>query len=223
MEAPERITSTAGELTIAHATLDDVDAVVRLDENAAAWVRARGYEPGEPPIPLREIVVRRVARGEAYLAWLGADPVGTLTLQWADAPVWGADDTGDALYVHGLMVSRAHAGLGIGLALLDWAGRVAARAGKTWLRLDCRADNPALRGYYGRAGFVYRGDVRLPNYHGSRYERRVSGARGPSGPAHSVYRERSDKAFTPGNRTPVVHDRAGPAHDYSTDDGKEGA
>lgn len=176
MDQPEHITTRAGELTISCATPDDVETVVRLDEDSAAWARARGREPGEPPIPLREIVARRVARGETYLARLGADPIGTLTLQWDDAPVWGADGTGDALYVHGLMVSRAHAGLGIGLALLDWAGHVAARAGRTLVRLDCRADNPALRAYYERAGFVHRGDIHLPNYHGARYERRVNAA-----------------------------------------------
>jgi GNAT superfamily N-acetyltransferase len=219
MDQPERIASGAGELTVAPATPDDVDTIVRLDEESAAWARARGHEPGEPPIPLREIVERRVARGEAYLAWLDATPVGTLTLQWADAPVWGGNDTGDALYVHGLMTSRAHAGRDIGLALLHWAGQVAEDAGKNWLRLDCRADNPALRAYYERAGFVYRGDVRLLNYHGARYERRAGGDRGPEGPADGTDRERSGGALTPGDRTPVVHDRGGQSHD----DGTEGA
>lgn len=182
MEDAEHMMCGAGELAIARAMLADVDAVVRLDEDAAAWVRARGYDPGNPPIPLRDIVVRRVGRGEAYLARLADEPVGTLALQWSDAAIWDEDDTGDALYVHGLMVSRAHIGQGIGRAMLDWAGDVAARAGRSFVRLDCRADNPALRAYYEHAGFVYRGDVRLLNYWGSRYERPADENRGPTGP-----------------------------------------
>ena len=171
MEQTEQIASGAGELAVARATLADVDAVVALDESAAAWVRSLGFDPGEPPIPLRDIVARRVARGEAYIARLGATLVGTLAVQWEDRALWGEADIGDALYVHGLMVSRAHIGMGIGRALLEWAGRAAAHAGKTLVRLDCRADNPALRAYYEHAGFTYRGDVRLLNYWGSRYER----------------------------------------------------
>ena len=173
MAPAERIDSGAGVLTIARATPDDVDAMVALNATAAEWARARGFDPGEPPLPLEMIMRRRVERGEAYLARLAGTPVGMLSLHWDDPATWGELDTGDALYVHGLMVSREHAGLGIGVALLDWAGTVAAEAGKTYLRLDCRADNPRLRAYYERAGFAYRGEAYLHNYVGSRYERRA--------------------------------------------------
>lgn len=168
------VATSAGEITIARARPGDVDALVAIEEDAAQWVRSRGLEPGVPPRPLRDIYTDRVNRNEVYLARLAGQPAAMLTLQWADSSTWG-DVPDDAAYVHGLMVRHAYAGKQIGLNLLRWAERTAAGAGRTYLRLDCNADNPPLRAYYERAGFVYRGDVALPHRTASRYEKRVTG------------------------------------------------
>jgi GNAT superfamily N-acetyltransferase len=164
----------AGVITIAQARPGDVDALVAIEEDAAQWVRSRGFEPGVPPRPLRDIYTDRANRGEVYLARLEGQPAAMLTLQWADSSTWG-DVPDDAAYVHGLMVRRAYAGKQVGLNLLRWAERTAAASGRTYLRLDCKADNPALRAYYERAGYVYRGEVRLQSYTGAKYEKCVAG------------------------------------------------
>ena len=65
----------------------------------------------------------------------------------------------DAGYLHGLCVRRAGAEVGLGAALLDWAGRRVAAAGRRWLRLDCMAANPRLRAWYEGLGFSYRGEA----------------------------------------------------------------
>jgi ribosomal protein S18 acetylase RimI-like enzyme len=160
-------------LTIRLARPDDVDALVEIDASASAWVRALGYDPGEPPRPIREIVADRVRRGELYLARLDGKPASMVALQ-SDDELWH-DVEGEAIYIHGLATHRDFAGKGIGLALLRWAERTAAAATKDYLRLDCNADNPALGAYYERAGFTHRGDVALPHRVASRYEKRISG------------------------------------------------
>jgi protein-tyrosine phosphatase len=164
--------AAAEPLRVAPAAASDLDTVVGLDEASAAWLRARGFDPGEPPRPLEDIYRERLASGEVYLAWLGAEPVGMLTLQSVDQRVW-PEAPEDALYVHGLMVSRSHIGEGIGLRLLDWASEQVVAAGRAYLRLDCLAKNPVLRAYYERAGFTYRGTIRWKAYEGARYERPV--------------------------------------------------
>lgn len=156
-------------LTIRQARPDDVDTLAAVEEEAAAWVRSLGIEPGEPPRPLREIFADRVAAGQMYVAERDASIAGTVTLQ-QDDDLW-ADLPGAALYVHGLMVRRSFAGLEIGRAMLRWAEDQARTRGKRYLRLDCNADNPALRAYYERAGFAHRGDVPLADRVASRYER----------------------------------------------------
>jgi GNAT superfamily N-acetyltransferase len=155
-------------LTIRAAQAVDLDEVVAIEVDATAWLRSRGIEPGQPPRPLRAIVVERIARGQMYLALVGAHPAGNLALTVAD-DLWD-DLPGDALYVHGLMVRRAFAGRQIGLALLRWAAAQAAEQGKPLVRLDCNADNPALRAYYERAGFLPRGEVTLSHRVAARYE-----------------------------------------------------
>lgn len=161
-----------GELTIRRARPGDVDELAAIEEEAAAWVRSRGIEPGEPPRPLREIFADSVATGQMYVAERAGIIAGKVTLQ-EDDDLW-ADQLGDALYVHGLTVRRSFAGQEIGRALLRWAEDQARARGETYLRLDCNADNPALRAYYEWAGFAHRGDVALAHRVASRYEKVLS-------------------------------------------------
>ena len=184
MAREHSIATPAGTLIITQARPADLDDVVAIEEDASEWLRARGIDPGQPPRPLRDIYADRLDRGEVYLARLDGAPAAMLTLQWEDREFWG-DAPDEAAYVHGLMVRRAYAGKQVGLSLLRWAAGMAAAAGRPYLRLDCKADNPALRAYYERAGFAYRGDVTRETYSGtyagSRYEKRTAtgGADGP--------------------------------------------
>ncbi len=170
-----------GELRIRRGEPRDVEATLALYETAAAWMRSRGINPGEPPIPLRDIVTRRIQRGVIWLACGDADgnaavPLGAIVPAWEDDGTWRdvAGVRGDeALYVHGLASSREPEGRGVGLRLLRWAERVAANAGRAYLRLDCMATNPVLRGYYERVGFTYRGDCAWSDTTLSRYEKRI--------------------------------------------------
>ena len=101
--------------------------------------------------------------------------VGTLTLTWADPHVWG-EQPDDAGYVHGLAIRRDAAGQGIGAAMLAWAGRAVAAAGRPYLRLDCMATNARLRAYYERAGFTQVRDVADANWSASLYQKRAVSA-----------------------------------------------
>jgi len=83
----------------------------------------------------------------------------------------------DALYVHNLVVRRAWSHRGLGHQLLAWAEQQTAIAGRTFLRLDCFANNPILRKYYENAGFEDRAEVDAHYSFGilrlRRYEKRV--------------------------------------------------
>lgn len=173
MTRDETITMPHGELAIRQARPADTDALTVIYDDVVEWQKARGMPPGLPPMPMREIVARRIARGVIYLASLDGAPAGTITLETDDREVWPEAVTDDALYVHGLAVPRSFAGKEIGLAMLAWAERVAASEDKTYVRLDCMADNPALRAYYVRAGFADSGERALPRRIAARYEKRL--------------------------------------------------
>jgi ribosomal protein S18 acetylase RimI-like enzyme len=147
-----------------------VDDMTVLYEQGTAWIRALGFDPGEAPRPMREIVADRIATGMLYVARLGDEAVATMTILPRDVEVWG-EMPDDALYLHGFGVKRSYAGQGIGVALMDWLAALAAGQDRAYVRLDCEAGNRRLRDYYERAGFRYRGDVTIRSYTGSRYER----------------------------------------------------
>jgi GNAT superfamily N-acetyltransferase len=148
-----------------------VAAVATLLDEATVWVGARGYEQWPLPFPQEEVAAA-IDRGEVYVAELDGDVVATATLLWDDPMYWG-ERPPDAAYVHKLAVSRACSGQRIGQAIVEWADRTAAAAGRDFLRLDCLRDNPGIRAYYERLGFEHRADLVVNGRDMSIYERRV--------------------------------------------------
>jgi len=71
--------------------------------------------------------------------------------------LWTPDELGDpAVYVSRLIVGRAHAGQGIGAALIDWAAERAVREwGANWIRVDVWTTNAGLHEYYKNQGFTH--------------------------------------------------------------------
>jgi ribosomal protein S18 acetylase RimI-like enzyme len=149
----------------------DVAAVGGLLDEATVWVGERGYEQWPLPFPRHEIAAA-IERGEVYVAELDGEDVATVTLLWDDPQYWPGKPP-DAAYVHKLAVSRACAGRRIGEAIVEWADRTAAHAGRDFLRLDCLRENAGIRGYYERLGFEHRGDLVVNGRGMSIYERRV--------------------------------------------------
>lgn len=143
------------------ATAADLAPYLELRDAAARWQLSRGidqWRPGEWAGP----AAQALAAGELWVLDDPDGPPGALLagwhLQWSDAAVWPEDRGGEAGYVHGLVVGRAAAGRGLGRVLLEHAREQAATAGRPWLRLDCRAANRALRGYYTGLGFTALGE-----------------------------------------------------------------
>jgi protein-tyrosine phosphatase len=172
MNEPETLDTPAGTLTIAPATHADADVVIDVLDEAARWLTDRGIDQWTPGMFNKLLLLGAIDDGEVYVVRRDGATVATISLGWDDTLTWGPmpDDAG---YVHGLAVRRAYGGQGVGLALLAWAERSAAAAGKVYLRLDCMARNPALRAYYERAGFAERRDIQHDEW-SALYEQRVS-------------------------------------------------
>jgi GNAT superfamily N-acetyltransferase len=139
------------------ATLEDVEIVGSLLDEATAWVNELGHEQWPRPFPRKEIAAA-IARGEVFVGEIASRPVATVTVLAADPLFWGQRPP-DALYIHKLAVARDHSGQGLGAELVDWVNARAAEAGRTHLRLDCLRDDPGIRAYYEQLGFEYCGDL----------------------------------------------------------------
>jgi len=123
---------------------------------------------------VRERFLAQIHLKEVFLARIGNDVVGTITLQWSDPVFWNGASP-DAGYVHKFAVVRAHAGRKIGEKMLRWAEKQALLAGKNYLRLDCLASNRIIRDYYEKVGYVHKCDVSPTGWRASLYEKPLSG------------------------------------------------
>jgi ribosomal protein S18 acetylase RimI-like enzyme len=161
--------------SIHRASPEDVPDAADVLEDAARWVASLGFPAWDegtfthPGGRGRGQLEDAVATGGLFVVRTGEEAVATVSLFDVDERFWpGAVQ--DALYVHKLAVRRAYAGRDIGGAVLRWAQARARSAGMRHLRLDCPRDDPGVRAYYERLGFVHRGDVTVGTFQASLYE-----------------------------------------------------
>jgi len=134
------------------AVLPDAAPIWRLRRQLEDWLFSKGlnqWRPGEVPI---ETVQNQINTGEWYVYKRQGGVAAALRVLWSDPEFWGPDDS-TSVYVHGLMCDRSYQGQKIGERLLDWAAQQGAARGKSFLRLDCAAENQELRDYYASRGF----------------------------------------------------------------------
>jgi GNAT superfamily N-acetyltransferase len=148
------------------ATRGDLDEIISLRTEAEDWLRAAGIEQWTDDFHdyARAALADGVDRGVTWVVVDGDAVVATVTLNGPDLDFWQPRYRPESgLYLSKMIVARSHAGQGVGGAVLNWATQRAARAGKTWLRLECRRDNLRLHGYYLRHGFDHVATVVPPN------------------------------------------------------------
>jgi GNAT superfamily N-acetyltransferase len=172
--------STEADLVIRHA--DDVEEAAGILEEAIEWAAALGFDSwtrgsfADPGGWGRERLHEALRSDALYLVLRGREPVATFSLLPEDTLFW-PEAAEDALYLHRFAVRRAHRGGRIGTLSLHFMLEEVLRAGRRYLRLDCLAENPGIRRYYERAGFVHRGDTVVNDMPFSLYELAVDGPR----------------------------------------------
>ena len=148
-------------LHIRPAVTDDIETIISMIDEAAAWLGTKGIDQWATPWPTEAARNARVLRGiTGGGTWMVEDdgyPVGTITYrQKGNQKLWTAGELCDpAVYVSRLIVSRKYMGNQIGAALIDWAGYQAWKAWKAqWIRVDVWTTNIALHNYYKKQRFA---------------------------------------------------------------------
>ncbi|MDF5753975.1 GNAT family N-acetyltransferase [Spongiactinospora sp. TRM90649] len=168
-------------LTLRRAGGGDLQAALGLLAEAAEWLHHRGVRQWPRGGFGPERIEPLIEQGVLYIADIAGRPgrraqVAVVAVDgFADPEFWTpADAPADALYVHKLAVSRDVAGMGVGEALLDWAGGVVLDEGRRWLRLDCAKGNRGLQAYYRARSFTHLRTVDLPHRaSGALFQRRA--------------------------------------------------
>lgn len=171
-----RATVNDGAMTdtyrIRRATSDDLLAIHELIGTAATWLRdCKDTDQWAKPWPNKRARDARVGQGiEDGLTWMVEDSnglvVATVTCrEHGNDILWTEDELAQpAAYVSRLIVSRDHAGHGIGAALIHWAGaRAVDTWGANWIRVDVWTTNTALHQYYKDQGFEHMRTLDFPD------------------------------------------------------------
>ncbi|WP_370617498.1 GNAT family N-acetyltransferase [Mumia sp. Pv 4-285] len=143
----------------------DAEAIVALRDDLARWQVASGIVQWKPGEVTADQVRDQIAEQQWWLLRDDGAISATVRVLEDDPTIWDdlvAPGTGDALYVHGLMVRRTHRGRGLGGVMLEWVESRVRDAGRTTLRLDCAAANTSLRAYYVGLGFTELGEREFP-------------------------------------------------------------
>jgi GNAT superfamily N-acetyltransferase len=173
-------------ITRARDTEQDLQVVLGLIEDARRWLPTKGTDQWAKPYPDEDSKLRRVKerirRGETWIVWHGDVPAATVTIVTKrNIRVWSPEacecDLSDrAVFVHRLITARDYAGLGLGAALIDWAGiRGRKSYGAKWIRVDVWTTNIELHKYYMGTGFERCGTYIHPRYpSGALFQKPVS-------------------------------------------------
>jgi GNAT superfamily N-acetyltransferase len=154
------------------AAMEDMRAIFDLIDLSARWLQEhKGTDQWARPWPNKEERDTRIARGvvggSTWMVESNAGLAGTITYRDKGNPhLWTEYERSEpAVYVSRLIVSRQHAGQGIGAALIDWAGM---RARDTWaagsIRVDVWTTNLALHEYYKGQGFEHLRTLEFEHY-----------------------------------------------------------
>ena len=152
------------KLRIVPAQECDLGRYIDVLEEVADWLEARGinqWRPGSFRLAA-DYYASSIRQREVQLAFVGDELVGTLRLLLREPIVWPEIIEDDAVYVYNLAVRRTWSDHGLGVQMLEWAADRAMTLGRRYVRLDCKADNRFLAGYYVRAGFAERGEIDAP-------------------------------------------------------------
>lgn len=178
-------------------TTENLLAIIRLIEEASAWLSLKGTDQWQRPWPSRrkrDARVRRgLERGMTWIVWAADRAVATVSA--ATAPklkVWSEADCdlrAPAVYAHRLVVARDFAGWGLGAQLIDWTGlRGHQEYGAKWIRIDVWSSNLALHQYYTKRGFESCGECPNRKYpSGMLFQKEIVNVSVPESPLFAEY------------------------------------
>jgi GNAT superfamily N-acetyltransferase len=137
----------------------DLDHVVRLDREAAQWLKRIGTDQWQKPWPdwagRLERIRHDLLKGKTWLVREGDTIAATITVDndepvdLNERPVWPPSEIQrPAMYVRRVIVSRRYARHELGAALLNWAADRAKVRGAELIRIDVWTTNTKLHDYY---------------------------------------------------------------------------
>ena len=143
----------AGEepIVVSAATLQDWDLLIHCFDasigyqkinNVNVWMH---YD--------QEVLKKDISLGNLYKVTRGGTPGFFFSVTYRDPVIWREQETGNAIYLHRMVVNPACKGERLFGEVVRWATKHAADQGRQQIRMDTWADNTRLIAYYCSFGF----------------------------------------------------------------------
>jgi len=142
---------------IEHASMQDMDMICRLFDEAIIFQKAHNYTGWETYDT--EYIRADLDSGLLFKVVTGNGIMGIFSICYTDRLIWREREKGDALYLHRIVLNREFKGEKVFRKILDWS--LAAASGKKlrYIRMDTWAENEKIISYYKSYGFAF-----LENY-----------------------------------------------------------
>jgi GNAT superfamily N-acetyltransferase len=164
------------EISVEQVTATDTKTVSDILLEAAAWLRQRNMSMWLDNELVPEAIAVDVANDLFFAGKCDGEVAGVIKFQLEDKKFWPDVLDGESAFIHRLVVRRRYAGGEVSSQLLRWAVDRARNLKRHFVRLDCEASRPKLRGVYERFGFRHHSDLSVPPYFVSRYEYEIPSA-----------------------------------------------
>jgi GNAT superfamily N-acetyltransferase len=146
------------------AVSDDGQQVIKLLKNSAQWMQDHGINQWQYLLSGGDDkeILEAVKQQETYIVLSDEELIATFTLSttqsdW-DRHIFGESHEEDSVFLHRLAILPSQMGKGIGKEILQWIEQNYS-TDKTYLKLDCVADNSKLNQFYLANGFQYIGET----------------------------------------------------------------
>lgn len=151
-------------MQIRQATIEDIDAVMKLVRRVVPLMRAIGNSQWDDNYPNAEVFARDIELNQLWLAEIDNQIAGVAAITTDQEPEYalvGWDTSKKAVVVHRLAVDPIFRGKGIAVALMKQAEIVAVELGTQILRVDTNTQNEATQKLLSRLEYRPAGEISL--------------------------------------------------------------
>ena len=141
----------ADQFEVTYTEINDLEFVYELFEQSISYQEKKGYPTWRNYD--RNAIRNDIENKNHYTITLGGKTAIVFSVCYNDKIIWRHFETGDALYLHRIVVNPECKGLKLFGKILDWAIMHGKQEGLKNIRMDTWANNPHIIDYYKTFGF----------------------------------------------------------------------
>jgi len=147
-----------------HATSEDLPQIWMILQKAILRRKKDGSDQWQDGYPNPEVIKKDIEREAAFVMTDGNITIGYCAILINDEPAYTEIEgkwltNGDFAVFHRVAISEDYIGKGLSRIMLNFIEDFALENNLTSVKADTNFDNPAMQNIFGKAGYIYCGEV----------------------------------------------------------------